>query len=158
MVFLHSWEHVLTTGANVRQLYDLKMLLEHYQDRIDWKRLKRWLRQLHLTEVWKLYQVCLVEFIGLSVKCQLNVSKKCHKRGEKLMTDLINGESQESRVKSRETRVKRNRLVRKWGTMKERMKNAERIAKYSPAYARHMRWGILLSGAKRLFAKDRKWE
>ena len=38
MVFLHSWEHMLTQGANLRQLCDLALLLHHYHDRIDTKR------------------------------------------------------------------------------------------------------------------------
>ena len=58
----------------------------------------------------------------------------------------------------KDEKKKGNRFVRKWGTMKERLKNAERIERYSPEYARHMRAETLLHGALRLFAKDRHWE
>jgi hypothetical protein len=51
-----------------------------------------------------------------------------------------------------------HRFVRKWRTMMVRMRNADRIAQYSPSYARHMKWSIILHGVGRLFAKDRKWE
>ena len=52
----------------------------------------------------------------------------------------------------------RNRFVRKWHTMQVRRANAAWVAQFSPAYARHMKAAIWLSGLARLFAKDRHWE
>ena len=142
MVFLHSWEHVLSAGANLRQLVDIQVLLEHYQDRIDQQRLHRWLKQLRLEDVWALYME-VIKGESLSV------------RGERFLDAILHPKK---RVESGESRVERNRFVRKWHTMQERMKNADRIAAFSPAYARHLKWGILWSGMARIFAKDRHWE
>ena len=144
MVFLHSWEHMLSEGANLRQLYDVQVLLEHYKDRINWERLRKWLRQLHLTDVWALYME-VIKGEGLTVN------------GERFL-DAILGKGERLKVKGERLPVSGNRFVRKWHTMQERMKNADRIAAFSPAYARHLKWGILWSGLQRLFAKDRHWE
>ena len=50
-VMLHSWEHMTTQGANIRQLCDLALLLHHYAGQIDTQRLKTWLKALHLFDV-----------------------------------------------------------------------------------------------------------
>ena len=82
-----------------------------------------------------------------------------------MLEDMLGGERKVKgermkgeRMKEEGGRKKGNRFVRKWGTMKERLKNAERIGQYSPEYARHMKAETLLHGALRLFAKDRHWE
>ena len=142
MVFLHSWEHMLSEGANLRQLYDVQVLLEQYKDRIDWKRLRKWLRQLRLEDVWTLYME-VIKGERLSARGEMFLNAILHPRLE------AKGERRE---------VRGNRFVRKWHTMQERMKNADRIAAFSPAYARHLKWGIFWSGLSRLFAKDRHWE
>lgn len=159
-VFLHSWEHMMTNGANVRQLCDICFLLHHYADRIDRKRLERWLRELHLTEVWRMYMEICVKQLGLpEAEAPLKelVSERMKElRSESMMEALIDGRMRE--IRSIESVPAKNRFVRKWHTMKSRMRNAGRIGQYCPAYARHMRAGILLNGICRLFTKDRKWE
>ena len=72
-----------------------------------------------------------------------------------LLTDLLSGRMREAKE---EMPVTKNRLARKYYTMRQRMANAERIRRYSPSYARHMVATTLLHGASRLFAKDRHWE
>lgn len=139
-VFLHSWEHVLSSGANLRQLYDLRFLLEHYKKQIDRPRLKRWLRALHLAEPWNVYMSIIEE--------------RGDARGERLLEDLLKGERKQEESEKTYT----NRVVRKWHTMQSRMQNAKRIRRYSPSYARHMVAETLLHGALRFFAKDRFWE
>lgn len=142
MVFLHSWEHMLSEGANLRQLVDVQMLLTHYKDRIDNRRLHRWLKQLRLEDVWALYM-------------EVIKGERLTARGERFLNALLHPQV---KVKGERLEVSGNRFVRKFHTMQERMKNADRIAAFSPAYARHMKWGILWSGLARLFAKDRHWE
>lgn len=143
MVFLHSWEHMLSEGANLRQLYDVQVLLEHYKDRIDWERLRKWLRQLRLTDVWALYM-------------EVIKGERLSARGERILDAILHPRRKAFSVER--LAFSGNRFVRKWHTMQERMKNADRIAAFSPAYARHLKWGILWSGLQRLFAKDRHWE
>ena len=171
-VMLHAWEHAMTKGANVRQLCDLALMLHHYAAEIDRPRLKQWLRRLHLTDVWQLYMSVLVHYIGLPQdEAPLWLKARGERlesrgeglraRAERFVEDLINDRmsaphddaaSQPNDAKSK------NRFVRKWHTMQERLRNARRIARYSPAYGRHMQVETILHGALRLFAKDRHWE
>ena len=138
-VFLHSWEHAITQGACLRQLYDLSFLMQHYADRIDYKRLHAYLRALHLEEPWAIYRDILEN----------------RPTDNPFLTDMLNGKLVEPKQDKIEAT---NRFVRKYKTMQARLGNARRIRRYSPAYARHMVATTLLHGASRLFAKDRKWE
>ena len=168
MVFLHSWEHMLSGGANIRQLCDLALMLHHERERIDRVRLKRWLRELRLTEPWQLYMWILKEYLGLEdewvsgladegmLDFRLQIADcRLEEKAEALMEAILEGPTPNPSLEGREYN---NRFVRKWGTMKTRMANAERIAQFSPAYARHMKAAVWLSGLTRLFAPDRRWE
>ena len=156
-VMLHSWEHMITQGANVRQLCDLAFLLRRYHKQIDAQRLKKWLNQLHLMDVWKLYMYLLVQYLGVPQEETFfyDNSERLAARGERLMKDLLAGKMVEPKPQEQ---TSRNRIIRKWHTMQGRLRNARRIAKYSPAYARHMNATTLLHGALRFLAKDRHWE
>lgn len=157
-VFMHSWEHMMTNGASLRQLCDVSLLLHHYADRIDRKRLGRWLRALHLTEVWQLYMAICVQHLGLQEAEAPFYSQepRLMTNADQLLKALLEGRMRE--IRSIDSAPAKNRFVRKWRTMKLRMRNADRIGQFSPAYARHLRAGIILSGLGRLFAKDRHWE
>lgn len=163
MVFLHAWEHMISSGANIRQLCDLALLLHHEQERIDWKRLERWLKALKVWDVWQVYMIVLKHNLGLEVS-GLEVSG-LEVRGERLLRAIL-GErisglefrGLEDASATGQPKKYRNRFVRKWHTMQVRRANAEWVAQFSPAYARHMKAAIWLSGLARLFAKDRHWE
>lgn len=157
-VFMHSWEHMMTNGASLRQLCDVSLLLHHYANRIDRKRLGRWLRALHLTEVWQLYMAICVRHLGLQVTEApfYSTDERIVTNADQLLKALLEGRMRE--IRSIDSASAKNRFVRKWHTMKLRMRNADRIGQFSPAYARHLRAGIILSGLGRLFAKDRHWE
>jgi hypothetical protein len=155
-VMLHSWEHMMTQGANIRQLLDLTLLLHHYADRIDRKRLKTYLQDLHVMDVWQLYMWIAVNALDLSQNEAPFYDERLASRGERLLNDLLNGKMV-SKNDNRQSPI-HNRFIRKWHTMQERLSNADRIGQYSPEYARHMRAETLLHGALRLFAKDRHWE
>lgn len=171
MVFLHSWEHVLSGGANIRQLCDLALMLHHECERIDRVRLKRWLRELRLTEPWQLYMWILKEYLGLEDEWVSGLADegmsdwrleigdwRLEEKAEALMEAIMEGRRPLSGSPLKGGEKSTNRFVRKWRTMKARMANAERIAQFSPAYARHMKAAVWLSGLTRLFAKDRHWE
>ena len=154
-VMLHSWEHMMTQGANIRQLMDLTLLLHHYKDRIDRKRLRAWLKALHALDVWHLYMYMAVRYLGLDGEWLEVSGKSLELRAERLMNDLMAGRMV---APKEESKAYSNRLARKWHTMQGRLANARRIGQYSPAYARHMKMETLMHGALRLFAKDRHWE
>ena len=157
-VMLHSWEHMMTQGANLRQILDLTLLLHHYADRIDRKRLKTYLQDLHVMDVWQLYMWMAVNALDLAENEAPFYEKgeSIERRAKSLLNDLLNGKMV-SKIANRESKIA-NRFIRKWHTMKERLGNADRIGKYSPEYGRHMKAETLLHGALRLFAKDRHWE
>lgn len=155
LVFMHSWEHMLTEGACVRQLCDLALLLHHYVARIDRGQLKSNLQHLHLLDVWQVYMALLVEFMGLPKEDAPFYIHACVARAEKLCEDLLAGRM--IPIKSAKPAPK-NRIARKWHTMQERLNNARRMATYSASYARHMKAETWLHGMLRFFAKDRHWE
>ena len=158
-VFLHSWEHMMSSGASIRQLCDLAMLLHTYKDAIDAKLLKRWLKALHLYDVWQLYAYNLVQSLGYPREEMLFYTESVASRAEKMMADLLAGRMDEGLMaEGPRGKTPKNRYLRKIHTMRERMRNARRIGQYSPEYARHMKAAIWLSGLSRLFAKDRHWE
>lgn len=154
-VFLHSWEHMLSAGANLRQLCDLALLLHRYAGRIDAPRLRTYLKALHLMDVWHLYAFTLVEKLGLPAEEALFYTREVAPRAELLLNDLLSGHAFSAALPSLSTT---SRLRRKYHTMKTRFANAERIKRYTPSFARHMNVTTLVHGASRLFAKDRHWE
>lgn len=153
-VMMHAWEHFLTAGATIRQLYDIGYLIEKEHGRIHTDRLKRDLRALRLTEVWQLYMYILVQHAGLDKHIAPLYTDTCAERAERMWKALQG----ENAPVSQKQAAPKNRWARKIWTMRQRMGEAKRIQAYSPAYARHMCASVLLHGALRLFAKDRKWE
>ena len=156
-VFMHSWEHMMTKGANLRQLCDLTLLLHHYRYQIDRARLKQFLRSLHLMDVWQLFMWILVEHLGLASDEApfYDHDEGLVMRGERLLEDLL---AMRLTTPEKASTAPKNRILRKIYTMRERLSNARRIQQYSPAYARHMVAETMLHGAMRFFAKDRHWE
>ena len=158
-VFLHSWEHMMTAGANLRQLCDLALLLHHYAGTIDKGRLGRYLSQLHCMDVWQLYTYIMVRHLGLPETESCFFTGTCAARAERMLDDLLNGRMvQPQPTEAQQGRVPKNRIMRKIHTMRGRLDNARRMKQYSPSYARHMVVTTMLNGARRLFAKDRHWE
>ena len=155
LVFLHSWEHMLNAGANIRQFCDLALLLKNTSIEIKPILLKRWLISLNLLNVWQLYMYILVQYIGLSANDTYFYTAHVADRANLLLEDLLSGKMVAPKVAHE---IPKRRVARKIYTMRERFENARRIKKYSPSYARHMVVTTLLNGACRLFAKDRHWE
>lgn len=158
MVMLHSWEHVLSQGASLRQLCDLALLLHHRASDIDREQLECDLRGLALMDVWQVYMYILVEYLGLppSEAPFYTKASGCARRAEVLLVDMLEGRLGEE--KQEKSNVSYNRWLRKWHTMRVRLRNAKRIRSYSPSYARHMAVTTWLHGLGRLLAKDRRWE
>ena len=157
LVMLHSWEHMMTRGANLRQLCDLTLLLHHYATQIDTIRLKRYLTSLHLMDVWQLYMFILVNHLGLPQNEALFYTNDARLafRAERLLNDLLDGRLVEPEHMQNPPKW---RFARKFHTMRQRIRNARRIGQYSPFYGRHLIATTILHGASRLFAKDRHWE
>ena len=157
LIMLHAWEHMMTQGACVRQLCDVSFVLHHYAGQIDAKRLQRYLKSLHLMDVWQLFMYILVQHLDLKQEEALfyDGANSIKLRAERLLNDLLEGRLVEPKHTDE---APRGRFARKFFTMRQRLANAKRIGQYSPAYGRHLIATTLLHGASRLFAKDRKWE
>ena len=52
-VFLHRWDHWLAGTATEQQARDLQMLRKYYGARVDEKRLRRWIKELRMEEVYR---------------------------------------------------------------------------------------------------------
>lgn len=154
-VFLHSWEHMMTEGANVRQMCDVGLLLHHYAKEINSAALKHNLKLLRLLDAWQLYAYILVNGLGFSRSEMLFYTDACAARAHKLLDDLLNGRMHAPKSS---TPAPKNRILRKIHTMCERLDNAKRMGQYSKVYGRRMTATTLTNGAMRLFAKDRHWE
>lgn len=154
-VFLHAWEHMMTSGANLRQLCDHALLLHHYSSSINIPRLERYLRSLHLMDVWRLFMAIEVNYLELPSSEAPLLDTSVNARAERLLSDLLNGSL---RTPEARPNTATNRFVRKWRTMRERVNNARHMAPYSPVYTRHLIRTTWLHGLSRLFAKDRRWE
>lgn len=153
MVMLHAWEHFMGRGANLRQICDLAMLLKHTKNAINAPLLKRWLHALRAMDVWQLYMGILVQHLGMDTDEVLFYNEHVAPRAQKMLDELLDSRRQElPDIQAG------NRWVRKWRTMKKRLFYAQQIAPFSPRYARHEKWAVILKGVGRLFAKDRHWE
>ncbi|MBR4499062.1 MAG: nucleotidyltransferase family protein, partial [Paludibacteraceae bacterium] len=94
-VFLHSWEHMMSSGASIRQLCDLALLLHTYKEAIDARLLRKWLKALHLYDVWQLYAYNLVQSLGYPRDEVLFYTDSVAARAEKMMADLLAGRMDE---------------------------------------------------------------
>jgi len=136
---------------------DLMLLLRHYHFRVNQRRLRYYLKDLHVLDVWNLYMWIAVHALDYPVweaPCYMG-DKPVAARAKRLLEDLLAGKMVAPKPQGE---APKGRFARKWHTMKERLNNADRIGQYSPEYGRHMKAETLLHGALRLFAKDRKWE
>lgn len=154
-VFMHAWEHKLSLGANVRQLCDLALVLHHYHSTIDVERLTKWLRALHMTDVWQLYMGILVEHLGVPHDEAPLYTERVALRVRLLLEGILKGGRLVERA---DNEASKNRFVRKFHTMQERLQEVRLVRRYSSEYARHLTATVLVHGLQRLFAKDRHWE
>lgn len=65
VVFKHIYTHLLLEGVGLRQLVDLAMLLDDYQDRVDVKSLRGLLTRLGYIHVFDATVSMLADYIGL---------------------------------------------------------------------------------------------
>ena len=145
----------MTSGANLRQLIDFTLLLQHNFGMMIVPDLERYLKALHLMDVWHLLVYIAVDRLGLHLYEAPCYSARCRRRADRLLSDLLDGKLHQPK---NDASAPKNRILRKLHTMHERLKEARRMRRYSPSYARHMVMTTILHGASRLFAADRRWE
>ena len=171
-VFLHSWHHFTESGsATMKQLCDLALLLHHTYNQQSaiagtasnlqsfTSYLRRHLRRLRLTQVWKAYAYIMVTYLGLPAdQCPL-YTPTAAKRGEILMQQILVGRAS-TITKAKNDHVPSNILLRKLYTLRHKVANSLQTWDISPIYALHDIMGKILEGLGRLLRGEvnRKWE
>jgi len=139
-VFVHSWEHFVTESANIRQFCDLALLIdkgfgqtEVGEDIEDYLRSN--LRKLHLLHAWQLYAYIMVNYLGLPKdRCPLYTAA-CRMNVELLLEQVL---ARKTVIPTPKRPAPKNVILRKLYTLRERILEAQEIAKVEPYYARHM--------------------
>lgn len=155
-IFMHAWEHFTSSGAGLKHLADLAVLVNN-------DRLKRQdpddvlvtLRKLHLLEPWLVMGYVVVKVFDLR-KEQWPLYKdtrRIRRLGERLYRRIMDEgltRPNQSSVKTNKTSVLSNKWLGKLWTLGERIRTALMIAPYSPQYARHYFYSAIYKGVKRL--------
>ncbi len=146
--FLHAWHHFIETGMNMKQLYDIAVLLHAKRDIIDRERLKVMLVKLHLMEVWQLIGYILVHYLGLPKEETPFYTEQCKEQSELLFAHILwEGASR----KHAHVDIKGvSYLKRKWTTLQLRLADSRLVKPYAPKYAHHMLVGDILHGLERI--------
>jgi hypothetical protein len=159
-VFMHAWEHFISTGMPMKQLCDMALLAHCvYGQATQEKRkemeqyLQKHLRKLHLLGVWKTVGYVLVHYLRLPsnewpLYCE---SAQVVKYGERLFERVMREGQGRNHQPSVEREVARKMpiLKRKWITLKVRYANAMDMMPYAPDYMWHWMWANVLKGIKR---------
>ena len=171
-VFLHSWHHFTESGsATMKQLCDLALLLHsasllpHTSSLLPLPSsllpltlyLRHHLRRLRLTQVWQAYAYIMVTYLGLPAdRCPL-YTPKAAKRGERLLSRIINPTHYTRHTKHH---TPHNILLRKLSTLRNKIHDSLQTWDMSPIYALHDIMGKILEGLGRLLRGEvnRKWE
>lgn len=87
-LFVHLFFHFIREGVGLRQLCDWAMLLKHYQNEIDSKKLESMLNSLGLINAFKAFGSILVDKLGL-LAFPLKLTEKDRRYSEKLLNDIL---------------------------------------------------------------------
>lgn len=169
-VFLHAWEHFTSSGTNMKQLADLALLCQ--REPLP-RELYEVLKPLHVLEPWEVMGYAVVKMFGLKKEqwTGYSDSRRVKRLGERMCREILGVEEESARRASRGVGCKNNdelnrehsslndandglfrasRLLRKLGTLWERVKTARKIGFVSPKYGRHYLWMAIVKGVRRL--------
>ena len=168
-VFLHAWEHCTSSGTNMKQLTDLALLCQ--REPLP-RELYEALKPLHVLEPWEVMGYAVVKLFGLKKECWTGYSdsRRVKRLGKRLCKEILHiknpvRKSTKNRLincfnfanaqKSDKNLNKNlNKILRKLGTLWERVKTARKIGFVSPKYGRHYLWMAIYKGVKRLKIED----
>lgn len=159
-VFMHAWEHFISTGMPMKQLCDMALLAHNvygaatHDKQVEMEQyLHKHLRQLKLLGVWRTVGYVLVNHLQLpSNEWPLySDSARIMKYGERLFERVMReGQGRNHKpIVEREVARKMPILKRKWITLKVRYANAVDMMPYAPRYMAHWMWANVLKGIKR---------
>lgn len=157
-VFMHAWEHFISTGVGMKHLADLAILVAERQKggRIDRQigeevTLLSSLSTLNLKEPWLVMGYVVVKAFGLKKEQWPGYedSRRIRRLGERLYKRIM--KEGLTRHKTQDTGHKTlNKWIGKIWTLGDRIRTAMMIAPYSPQYARHYLYCAVYRGMKRL--------
>ena len=64
-IFHHLWHHTLGMGIGMRQLCDWTAFLMSHKGKLDTVKLEKWLRDLHLMDIWQVFGCAAVQALEL---------------------------------------------------------------------------------------------
>lgn len=172
-VFLHAWEHCTSSGTNMKQLTDLALLCQREPLPMEFYKA---LKPLHVLEPWEVMGYAVVKLFGLKKECWTGYSesRRVKRLGERLIREILGVEEESAHRASRGVGGKNDelnrehsslndandglfrasRLLRKLGTLWERVKTARKIGGVSPKYGRHYLWMAIVKGVRRLGVEE----
>ncbi len=157
-VFLHAWEHFISSGTNMKQLSDLALLCQ--REPLP-QRFYEALRPLGMLEPWEVMGYVVVKLFNLKPECWTGYSnsRRIARLGERAVREIMGPLSLKGRFAERPGKALKDRFaegqskwLRKLGTLMERVKKAREIGKVSPKYGRHYLWMAVYKGMRRLNA------
>lgn len=160
-VFMHAWEHFISSGVGMKHLADLAILVAERQKggRIDRQigeevTLLSSLSTLNLKEPWLVMGYVVVKAFELKKEQWPGYedSRRIRCLGERLYKRIM--EEGLTRRKKEEGRRIKNKWIGKVWTLGDRIRTAMMIAPYSPQYARHYLYCAVYRGMKRLAVSD----
>ena len=102
-IFHHLWCHTSTMGIGMRQLCDWSAYLRSRNGRLDSRKIARWLKEMHLTDVWQVFGCAAVSGLGLNPEEVPLYDAHKMKRGERLLTYILDqGDNREFKHGRRE--------------------------------------------------------
>lgn len=154
-VFLHAWEHFTSSGTNMKQLSDLALLCRHEPLP---KHFYDALRPLGVLEPWEVMGYTVVKLFGLKKECWTGYSdsRRVRRLGERMIQEILGPLTQKDHIAERPLRCTTAnaegcpKLLRKLGTLWERVKTARKIGKVSPKYGRHYLRMAVYKGVRKL--------
>lgn len=154
-VFMHAWEHFTSTGAGLKHLVDLAMLVNNEGlNRQSLNDTLSVLKQLHLLEPWLVMGYVVVKAFGLREEQWplYKDTRRIRRLGERLYRRIMKeGLTRPNQSSANDkSLVLSNKWIGKLWTLGERIKTALMIAPYSPQYARHFLYSAMYKGIKRL--------
>ena len=154
-IFMHAWEHFTSSGAGLKHLADLAVLVNNEGlNRQSLNDELSALRKLHLLEPWLVMGYVVVKAFGLR-KEQWPLYKdtrRIRRLGERLYKRIMKeGLTRPNQsLANNKPPVLSNKWLGKLWTLGERIRTALMLAPYSPQYARHYLYSAVYKGIKRL--------
>lgn len=114
-IFHHLWTHMRAMGIGMRQLCDWAALLRARKEHIDTERLKYWLKELRLLDVWQVFGCTAVEALQLDPSEVPFYDASKASRGHKLLEFIL---AQGNNSEFKHGRSRKSALKHKTGSLR----------------------------------------